>query len=202
MSLSYLNEIADFLFLEDPLEKADAIFLPGNAFPFAAEEAARLYREGMAKWIIPSGRYSITMGHFAGVQAKTDVYNGDYETEWAFMRDVLVKNGVPETAIVREDQSTYTWQNALFTAQAIRDAGICVKSAIVCCKPVHARRSKMYYETAMPNVRLLMHPVQAYGLTRENWQTSAQGIDEVLGELMRCGAQFGDILKERLLKTE
>lgn len=110
-----------------------------------------------------------------------------------------MQNGVPATVIVREDQSTYTWQNALFTAQALERDGIDVQSAIICCKPYHARRCKMYYETALPGVKLLMHPINAYGLTRDNWTQSAQGIDAVLGELSRCGAQFGEILRERLL---
>lgn len=199
MTLSYIQDITDFLFLEDALLKADAIFLPGNAYPYASEEAARLYRAGMAKWIVPSGRYSITEGAFPGARDRAERYPGPHASEWAFMREVLVKNGVPADAILREDEATYTWQNALFTARAIERAGISVRSAIICCKPYHARRCKMYYETALPGVRLLMHPVKEYGLTRENWTKNARNIDDVLGELARCGAQFGDILKERLL---
>ena len=52
-----------------------------------AEQAAKLYHEGYAPYILPSGRYSILVGHFIGVQAKQDVYNGDYETEWEFLKD-------------------------------------------------------------------------------------------------------------------
>ena len=199
MALSYLSDITQFIFLEDAIERADAIFLPGNAYPYASEEAARLFHAGMARVIVPAGRYSITAGAFPGPKAEKERYSGPYETEWAFMRDVLMQNGVPETAIVREDQSTYTWQNALFTAQALAREGIDVQSAIICCKPYHARRCKMYYETALPGVKLLMHPVHAYGLTRDNWTKSAQGLDSVLGELSRCGGQFGEILRERLL---
>lgn len=199
MTLSYLQDITRFIFLEDALEPADAIFLPGNAYPYASEEAARLFHAGMARVIVPSGRYSITAGAFSGAKAEAERYAGPYETEWAFMRDVLVQNGVPETVIVREDASTYTWQNACFTAEALRREQIDVHSAIICCKPYHARRCKMYYETALPGVKLMMHPVEAYGLTRENWTHSAQGIDSVLGELARCGTQFGEILRERLL---
>ena len=48
------------------------------------KKAASLYREGYAPYILPSGRYSITLGKFAGVQSKKKIYGGDYETEWEF----------------------------------------------------------------------------------------------------------------------
>ena len=44
--------------------------------------------------------------HFAGVQDLAEQYGGNYETEWEFLRTVLQKNGVPEKAILREDQAT------------------------------------------------------------------------------------------------
>ena len=65
MALSYLSDITQFIFLEDAIERADAIFLPGNACPYASEEAARLFCAGMARVIVPAGRYSITAGTFS-----------------------------------------------------------------------------------------------------------------------------------------
>ena len=41
-----IQEITDYIFLEDKLEKADAIFIPGCARPEHTEEAARLYKDG------------------------------------------------------------------------------------------------------------------------------------------------------------
>ena len=43
-----IQEITDYIFLEDKLEKADAIFIPGCARPEHTEEAARLYKDGYA----------------------------------------------------------------------------------------------------------------------------------------------------------
>ena len=40
-----IQEITDYIFLEDKLEKADAIFIPGCARPEHTEEAARLYKD-------------------------------------------------------------------------------------------------------------------------------------------------------------
>ena len=70
-------------------------FVPGNGYPQMAECAAVLFREGMAEWILPSGKYSVN-GEFSGVLEKSDIYNKEYETEWEFLKEVLIKNGVPE----------------------------------------------------------------------------------------------------------
>ena len=66
----FLDQISDFIFVEDKPERADIIFVPGNGFPQMSIEAARLWKEGMAPWILPSGKYSIGKGAFTGVQAK------------------------------------------------------------------------------------------------------------------------------------
>ena len=94
----FLDQISDFIFVEDKPERADIIFVPGNGFPQMSIEAARLWKEGMAPWILPSGKYSIGKGAFTGVQAMKEKYQGPYQTEWEFMKDVLLKEGVPEEA--------------------------------------------------------------------------------------------------------
>ena len=55
-----INEITDFIFLEDSLEKADIIFVPGGVWPEPMEMAANLYLEGYSPYILPSGRYSLS----------------------------------------------------------------------------------------------------------------------------------------------
>ena len=39
-----IQQITEYIFPEDALEKADVIFIPGCARPEHTEEAARLYR--------------------------------------------------------------------------------------------------------------------------------------------------------------
>ena len=113
----FLSYFTDFIFVRDTLKKADVIFLPGNGYPQIAERAAELWHDSFAPRILPSGKYSVLEGEFAGVQAKTDCYDGDYETEWEFLRTILLKNGVSEGAILREDQATYTYENAVFSGE-------------------------------------------------------------------------------------
>lgn len=186
----FLKKTEDFVFAEDKPEKADVIFVPGNGFPQMAERAAQLYKEGYAPYILPSGKYSITMGKFVGVQSRREIYDGDYETEWEFLKNVLMKNGVPKEAILREDQATFTYENAIYSRQVTDGKGIQVKNAILCCKTYHARRSLMYYQLLYPETRILVCPACPDGITRENWRETEDGVEAVTGEVDRIIRQF------------
>ena len=186
----FLNHAEEFIFAENQPEKADIIFVPGNGFPEMAEKAARLYKEGYAPYVLPSGRYSITMGRFVGVQSKKDVYNEDYETECEFLKSVLMKNGVPKSAILLEDQATFTYENAIFSKQVTDLHKIKVNKAILCCKTYHARRSLMYYQLLYPDAEILVCPACPDGITRENWRDTEAGVEAVTGEIDRIIKQF------------
>lgn len=194
--LEWVEDIARFIFLEDAPEPSDVIFIPGNGHAEPSELAARLYAAGFAPLLLPSGRYAIGTSAFSGQRSGARVYEGAFETEWAFMRRVLTANGVPEEAILREDEATFTYQNAIYSRRRTDERRLRVTRGIVCCMPVHARRAKMYYQTLYPEARLLICPTPEAAVTRENWTKSPEGIDAVLGELERCGGQFHDILRE------
>ena len=194
--LQWIRDVSDFIFLEDAPAPADVIFIPGNGHALPAELAARLYGEGLAPWVLPSGRYAIGTSGFAGQLSGVRRYEGPFDTEWAFMRRILTENGVPERAILREDEATYTYQNAIFSRRRTDAMKLTVSRGIICCMPVHARRAKMYYETLFPEAQLLVCPAPGAAVTRETWLQSSEGIDAVLGELSRCGGQFHEILKE------
>lgn len=191
----FLKNFTDFIFLEDEPRQADVIFVPGNGYPQMAERAASLWREGYAPFVLPSGKYSVTKGCFSGVMAEKEKYPGPYGTEWEFLKDVLRKNGVPEKAILREDEATYTWQNAKFSREVLKRRGIRLERGIICCKAQHARRCRMYYQLEFPEAQLLICPSDT-GINRENWYLSESGIEGVLGEMERCGSQFHQILKD------
>ena len=188
--LSFREEITKYIFAEDMLQQADIILIPGNAYPQNAERAAALYRQGYAPYILPSGKYSTLVGHFAGVLDRADRYNKEYKTEWEFLKDVLVQNGVDESAILKEDQATFTWENARLSREVTDKAGIEIKKALLCCKNYHARRALMYYQRAYPEVKFRVCPCCVDGVTKENWMNSEEGIQSVLGEVQRIVTQF------------
>jgi len=197
--LNWIEDITRFIFLQDEPQPADIIFVPGNGHAAPSELAAQLYRKGLAPYIIPSGKYAIGLDGFAGQISGIRRYEGGFQTEWAFMRHILMENGVPENAILREDEATYTYQNAIHSRRRTDECGLDIRRGIICCMPVHARRAKMYYQTLYPHAQLFVCPAPGASVTREGWMRSAEGIDAVLGELERCGGQFHAILKEIML---
>ncbi len=103
-----MREIGDYIFVEDEPKEADIILIPGNGYPQMAEQAARLYRDGYAPVVLPSGKYSVTLGKFGGVLSESEKYTRDYSTKWEFLRDVLVHGGVKKEDILKEDHATFT----------------------------------------------------------------------------------------------
>lgn len=190
----FLKEISDFVFVEQKPEKADIIFVPGNGYPQMAERAARLYREGYAPFVLPSGRYSTVTGTFSGVLAERERYPEAFQTEWEFFKTVLVRNGVPKEAILREDQATFTYENAIYSRQVTDRAGLTIRRAILCCKTYHARRALMYYQLLYPETEFFVCPSCTDGITAQNWQETEEGVNVVTGEVTRIIKQFSLML--------
>jgi uncharacterized SAM-binding protein YcdF (DUF218 family) len=182
--------ITDFIFVEDTLRPADILFLPGGSDPAIPERAAELYRAGFAPLLLPSGGVSVKTGKFNGVKRKKDIYSGEYRSDCAFYVDVLRKCGVPDEAILEEDESGFTKENALFSRALTDRLGLHIASAIIVCKNFHARRSLMCYQLAYPGADIAVAPVEVHGVTRENWSAQAYGVERVMGELARCRNQF------------
>ena len=200
MNSRTITDISDFIFVSDTPCKVDAIFLPGGSHPEQPEYAAELYRKGYAKWLIPSGGVSIKRDKWPGVRSKGDIYNGDYQSDCEFFTDVFVKNGVPADAIIGEDKSGHTRDNAFLSRKVVEENGLQIKTALIVCKAFHARRCLMLYQMAFPDIELKVCPIHCYNITKDNWYKTEQGIDRVLGELARCGNQFVGDIKEYLLK--
>lgn len=185
--MKWIEDITEFIFLEDQPRKADVIFIPGGSEGGIAVTAARLFKEGYAPVVLPSGRYSKPVG-----ACKIP----GYETEWEFLRDILVKEGVPAEAVWKEDQATFTYENAIYSKQVTDKMGLEVKKAILCPQASHARRALSYYEILYPRTEFYVCPTVTRGIRRDNWFLDPEKIDVVLGELERCGSQFHRILKE------
>lgn len=195
----FIRAVTEFIFVEDPPEKADVIFIPGSRKAEHAIRAAELYKAGYAPYVLPSGRYTISRGYFLPLpEPLCSEYPGTFETEWHFLRAVLMKHGVPEQAILREDQATYTWENAQLSRDVLQKQGIEAKTAILCCHAFHARRALLYYQAAMPETRFVVCPAQTPGYTRDNWFTTEKGRNRVLGEVARLGGQINEVFSMML----
>lgn len=189
-----IDDITDFIFVSDEPGEADIIFIPGGSWPQPAIRAAELYGAGLATLVMPSGKYGKELGRFAGVKDVNGLYPGPYATECEFYADILIKNGVPKEAILAEDQSTYTQENAVFSRSLCEKNGVAVRRALLCCKAFHARRSLMYYQMAFPDAAFMVIPVDAGGVRSDNWYQSPSCFDRVMSELAKCGSQVAENL--------
>lgn len=192
--MNLINDITDFIFVEHELENADIILIPGGSWPEPAEEASRLWLKDFAPYILPSGKYSCKRGYFAGPLAKTDIYDKTYNTEWEFMADIALKAGVRSESILKEDCSENTFENGFKSKEVTDSNNLIIKKAIICCKSFHSRLCLMYYSWAFPETEFIVHPVEVEGVNKNNWFSTPYGIERVMGELMRCGAQFKEAI--------
>ncbi len=195
----FIRAVTDFIFVQDEPEKADVIFVPGSRKPANAVKAAELYCAGYAPLVAPSGRYTVTRGYFAPLsEPLRSEYPDEYVTESHFLSAVMMRCGVPESAILREDMATYTWENAQFSCNLLRERGIDVRTAILCCHAFHARRALLYYQAAMPDVRFIVCPAPTPGYSRDDWYKTPKGRERILGEVQRLGGQIGEVFEMML----
>jgi uncharacterized SAM-binding protein YcdF (DUF218 family) len=187
----FIDDITDFIFIRDELSPADAIFIPGNWSVELPEMAAELYHQGLARFIVPSGKHSIKLGYFPGPRIKGDVYPPPYTTEAAFFKTIMVQNGVPADCIFPEERATYTFQNAQYTRELLESMEKTVKSAIIVCRYPHARRCLEAYQLVFPQVDFMVYGVESVGLPRPaDWYTNEKDLKHVMDELKKCGGQL------------
>lgn len=191
-----IEDITKFIFIKDEPEKADIIFIPGSSNWVLAETAARLYKEGKAEKIMPSGMYFYQFGRFMNERVTDERYKGIYETEAEFLASVLVKNGVPEEDVIREEKATNTYENAIYSKELLREMKFRIKSAIICPQAFHARRALMTYSHLFPDTKLYVVPTNTQNITADNWYNTERGRQVVLGELRKCGEYFENYIKD------
>jgi Uncharacterized conserved protein len=178
-----IKAITEFIFISHSPQRGDILFVPGGSSLEPARKAAQLYHEGFAPFILPSGCFS-------KVDASTC---GAFETEWAAMRHELLLLSVPEAAILKENRATYTYENAILSREVTDAHGLLIKTAILCCKPAHARRALIYYQSCFPDAKIRVCPCLD-AITRENWHETEQGIQTVFKEITGIGAYQGELL--------
>src|ERR1044071_2060455 len=89
-----LREIAAFLVTEDPLEPAAAIVALAGQTPFREMEAAKLYRDGWAPRVV------IVRAEPSEETKELERLGISVGDGWQVSREVLLRLGVPESAIM------------------------------------------------------------------------------------------------------
>ena len=141
-----------YLAPQDKLVKADAIVaISGGETTSRTLGAVKLYDEGYAPIIIFSGAAS----------DPTSVSNAEA------MRTIALRAGVPASAIIIEEDSVDTYENAQNTARIIKDQN--VSSIILVTSPYHQRRASIEFKRALgKDIKVIDHST-----SDENWRRSA-----------------------------
>lgn len=116
-----------WLVVSVPMAHADALIVLGGEPLARPQEAARLYREGIAPLVFVSGV-------------------GDHMES----RRILIRNGVPDAAIRIEPDSFSTFTNARYLRPLLRSDGI--RSALIVTSPFHTRRALATFRRVIPGV--------------------------------------------------
>lgn len=170
--------ISDFIFVETELKKADIILVPGGSWKELGERAAELYNNGLAPYVLPSGWYNPKVPGFS--------------SEWEFIKETAKKSGVPETAILKEDKASNTFENARLSLKVIEEKGIKVREAIIVCKAYHSRRALLTYQTIFPkDITFYVSTIaDNKEIKKDNWFKDSKKIHYVMSEVVKIGNYF------------
>jgi uncharacterized SAM-binding protein YcdF (DUF218 family) len=156
--------------IETPLEPADLLFVFGTRedVDLRVDEACRLCRAGLCRWIIVSG------GMTPGADA----------SECAIIKSAMVARGVPEKIILEEHRALNTGENVIFSLPVI-DAALgltSIRSVICLGNSWTARRYPMTLHRHWPQVKKMLVTIDSFATPRALWHTHAEFRRRVLHE--------------------
>ena len=119
----------DYHQMHHKLQKSDCILALGSHDLRVAERAADLYLQGWAPWLLMSGG----LGNFTKSLWK--------EKEADKFAAIALQKGVPQSALLIENQSTNTGENILFSQRLLEEKGLQLQAFMVVQKPYMERRA-------------------------------------------------------------
>ncbi|MFA4966610.1 MAG: YdcF family protein [Candidatus Margulisiibacteriota bacterium] len=171
-----LNGLANFLIIQDKLEKADVILvLAGDSNGERVEGAANLFKLGYAPKILMSGGPA--------------VWNLTYAQN---MREEARLLGIPDKDILIQDRSKSTYEDIKFSFRILKK--INAKSVILVSSPYHMRRAVSLARKLYPKegIKVIAFPCQKSEWKKEGWWLRHEATQPVIHEYM---ALFQYLLK-------
>ena len=143
---TYLQDLWDYLYMEHPLQPADAIIGFGSHDQTIASRAARLFRAGWAPVILFTGYLGKgTLGIFPKPEAE-------------LFAEIAIKEGVPPEAVLIENKATNTGENIHFARRMFESRGMAPKKIIAVHKPYMTRRVFAALAKQWPEVEVVVAP--------------------------------------------
>lgn len=159
-----LEGAARFLVVEDKIEPVDLIIvLAGDNNGERVIEAIDLYNRGYAKKLLMSGgplAWNLTNAEWMKKQARA--------------------MGIPSSAILLEDRSLSTIDNARFSLPIVKDNNF--KSIIVITSPTHTRRTRKVFRKVFPNVIIHGVPLKKSQFKLPGWWQRHEDTQRVIWE--------------------
>jgi uncharacterized SAM-binding protein YcdF (DUF218 family) len=161
--------IGYFLSPQDQLRHADLIVaISGGETPERTREAVLLYREGYAPRLLFSGAAADRSG----------------PSNAAAMRSDAISQGVPANAILIEEDSTTTTENAADAAPIIHS--INAHTIILVTSPYHQRRASLsFHEILGPSVTIINHSAADSVWRKSTWWRQPATIELTFSELQK-----------------
>lgn len=160
-----------FLIVEDPIEKSDVlIVLSGGREDERVRQAAELYRQGYAPWVLLSGGEKVQGRSVPEIQ-----------------RDQALKNGIPDSVLLYEKLSTSTAEQARFLRPMLEQRGF--RRAIVVTSNFHTRRTRYLFRRVFrgSSVETRVYPVHGDFFSPERWWARDWDTEEVVLEYIKLG---------------
>ena len=144
--------LALYLSPQNPLVKADAIVVvSGGDTDSRISEGVKLYEQGWAPQII-----------FSGAAAEGSVSNA------LAMARIAIAAGVPEEAIIIEENSKTTAENAVFSSKIILEQKF--SSIILVTSPYHQRRAyDLFRKELGKGFPIINHSAKDINWSKKNW---------------------------------
>lgn len=161
-----------YLSPQDSLEKVDAIVVvSGGDNDLRINKGVQLYKEAWAPVLI-----------FSGAAASGEISNAEA------MKNIAITRGVPDEAILVEEKSKTTLENARFTAETIKEKGY--KSIILVTSPYHQRRTYELFKKELPDVKILNQSALDENWRKKGWWENNVGRFLTIGELGKIFVNF------------
>ncbi|RCR65642.1 YdcF family protein [Larkinella punicea] len=172
------KKLWDYHRLNQPLQPADAIFVLCSYDKRVAERGAQLWLDGWAPLLIFSGGLGVI------------TRNLWTEPEADQFAEIARNMGVPDEAMLIENQSTNTGENVLFTQQRLAERNLDPTRFLLVQKPYMERRSYATFRKVWPQKQVRVTSPQAsyeeYLETYSNPELSPEQVIHIMvGDLQR-----------------
>jgi uncharacterized SAM-binding protein YcdF (DUF218 family) len=161
-----LEKMGRYLYYKDEIKPADVIVILAGEETERVEYGVKLFREGWAR----KDRIILAGGPLV------------WKYTWAsLMKEQAISLGVPKKAILLEDKSRTTEEDAIFTKEIMDKYGY--KSCILVTSPYHSRRATEIFRKVMGDkITVLSAPSDKSWFSFDEWWKRSRDMRYVFSE--------------------